>query len=512
MKFRLSFLIVLLILFMLIAGCATKEPSGEPQTNGNGEEEAANLTIVDVAEGAMPIGVPWQITGIDTKLMWPCIESLMREDINRNYHPELAVDWDINPEDNTITFKLREGVKFHDGTDFNAEAAKWNLDKQIESKTLQNLNRVEIVDDYEIILYYDKYTNVNLNELSGSYGSMISPTAYEKNGEEWARTNPVGTGPFQIEEYVIGEKLVYKRFDDYWNEGKPYLDSITYKFIRDPMTQQAALLSGEIDVLCVTDAELASTLQAQGFNVLKMSIGPVSLMPSSADPNSPLANKKVRQAISHAINRESIVEARGFGILETAYQIVPATSPAYIQGWKHEYDIEKAKKLLEEAGYPDGFEVTIYAMPGLVDRDAMVIVQSNLAQIGIDVKIETPDGGRYTDLRWGGHDGFCAQHTRDLGFNRTFHLFFRTDIEKPQFPTLARPEGYQELIAASLVTPEPDPKLGQELVKLFNEEVTVIPLYDLYEMYVLQNYVNDTGYTEWSESSVFTPAEIWLDK
>ena len=128
--------------------------------------------------------------------------------------------------------------------------------------------------------------------------------------------NPVGTGPFKFVSYERGSKLTFTKWEGYWQKGLPYLDGIEYLFIRDPMTQQAAMRasgSEKVHVLCVTSGEQAAMMKAQGFEVLTMPIGPVSLMPDSNNADSPLSKKKVRQAISYAINRDAIVKARGFG-------------------------------------------------------------------------------------------------------------------------------------------------------------------------------------------------------
>ena len=184
---------------------------------------------------------------------------------------------------------------------------------------------MDIVDDYTIRINVDKYQNNFLNFLASSYGGgMVSPTAFEKKGKEWARWNPVGTGPFKFVSFERGSKLTFAKWDGYWQKGKPYLDGIEFLFIRDPMTQQAAMRasgSEKVHVLCVTSGEQAAMMKAQGFEVLTMPIGPISLMPDSNNADSPLSKKKVREAISYAINRDAIVKARGFGFWSPANQI-----------------------------------------------------------------------------------------------------------------------------------------------------------------------------------------------
>jgi len=475
------------------------------------------LKIVDVAEGAQPLGSPWDVRGIDSKLMKPVIESLIREDINGNYHPWLATEWKIDQAKNTITVSLRKGVKFHDGTDLNAKAVKWGIDQAIEAKQVKGFLSVDAVDEYTIRVNVDKYQNNYLNYLASSMCNPVSPLTFEKKGKEFAMWNPVGTGPFKFVSYERGSKLTFTKWDGYWQKGKPYLDGVEYLFIRDEMTQQAAMRASgaeKLQVLCVTSGEQAAMMKAQGFEVLTMSIGPVSLIPDSKNSDSPLSNKKVRQAISYAINREAIVKARGFGFWKVANQIPGPGQLGYVKNLElGQYDPKKAKQLLTEAGFPNGFKIKIIVMPAMVDRDAMVAVQRFLGEVGIQVELEFPDGGAYTALRWkdGWHNALMAQHTRMLATTNITNNFYWLEITG-QWPSLKRPEGLLDKLDASLKTLAPEDVKMQELTRIAAEDVMIIPIYYIYEMYVVQPNVHDTGYCEWSASTVNTPETTWLSK
>lgn len=476
------------------------------------------LKIIDMAEGAQPIGTPWRVRGIDSKLQKPVVEPFLREDITGNYHPWLATSWKVDKANDTITLTLREGVKFHDNTDFNAEAAKWTIDKAIESKMARGFLSVDIIDDYTVRIKTKPYQNNFMNILAGSYLNPVSRAAYEKNGDEWAKWHPVGTGPFKFVSFERGNKLIYEKWDGYWQKGKPYLDGIEYLFIRDPMTQQAAMRARgkeKVHVLSVTSGEQAAMLKTQGFEVISMSIGPISFIPDSKNPDSPFSKKKVRQAVSYAINREAIVKARGFGFWSAANQITGPDNLGYIKDLDFgQYDPERAKQLLKEAGYPNGFNMTIYVMPAMVDRDAMVAVQRYLGEVGIKVDLDFPDGGAYTAKRWndGWKNGLMAQHTRMLAtFNITYN-FYWNDKAFSQWDSMARPEGLVEKIEESLRTLTSEDTKGQELTRVMAEDAMFIPLYYVYEMYVLQPEVRDTGYTKWSASTVNTPENTWLAK
>jgi peptide/nickel transport system substrate-binding protein len=508
---RRVFVLFLLLGAMMAPAMATDAKADTPRYGGV-------LKIIDIAEGAQAIGAPWEIMGIDVKISKPVIETLLQEDIKGGYHPFLATAWKIDTARNTITLPLRKGVKFHDGTDFNAKAAKWCLDQSIKANVVKGFLSVDILDDYTIRVNVDKYQNNFLNFLASSFGGgMVSPTAFEKKGKEWARWNPVGTGPFKFVSYERGSKLTFAKWEGYWQKGLPYLDGIEFLFIRDPMTQQAAMRasgSEKVHVLCVTSGEQAAMMKAQGFEVLTMPIGPVSLMPDSNNGDSPLSKKKVREAISYAIDRDAIVKARGFGFWAPANQIPSSGQGGFVKNAPlGQYDPKKAKQLLAEAGYASGFKLKIIVMPAMVDRDAMVAIQRFLGEVGVQVELEFPDGGGYTAYRWknGWKNAFLAQHTRMLATaNISYNFYWQTATG--QFPSLKRTDGLLGKLDASLKTVNPDDGKMQELTRMQIDDVMFIPIYYVYEMYVVQPNVHDTGYTEWSSTTVFTPHTAWIGK
>jgi peptide/nickel transport system substrate-binding protein len=249
-------LVVFVALFLAISSAG----AASPQYGGI-------LKIVDVAEGAQPLGSPWDVRGIDSKLVHPVLDPLVREDINGNYHPWLATGWKIDQAKNTITVSLRKGVKFHDGTDLNATVVKWCIEQAMAAKQLINFLSVDVIDDYTFRVNLKQYQNNVLSSLAGSPTYPVSPLTFEKKGKEFAMWNPVGTGPFKFVSYERGSKLTFTKWEGYWQKGKPYLDGIEYLFIRDEMTQQAAMRASgpeKLQILCVTSGEQAAMMKARG--------------------------------------------------------------------------------------------------------------------------------------------------------------------------------------------------------------------------------------------------------
>ena len=179
-----------------------------------------------------------------------------------------------------------------------------------------------------------KYTNVLLTRFAGGGGVQVSPTAFKTKGIEWARWNPVGTGPFEFVSFERDVRTKYKRFDGYWQKGKPYLDGVEYVYIKDPMTQAAAMQAGEAQVLNTETGKMAADLKAAGLNVITADTGTVVLIPDSVNADSPLANKKVREAVEYAIDKEAIAKAKSYGFWGAAYQLPNVGTMAYIKNFQ----------------------------------------------------------------------------------------------------------------------------------------------------------------------------------
>ena len=474
------------------------------------------LRFVCTAEGANTIGLPWEVFGVDTALLIPCGESLLRERTDGTYANLLAEDVEVLPEDLTIKIKLREGVKFHDGTDFNADAAIWNMEHQLEAATLATaITGFEKTGDYTFDVKLEKYSNNILTSFASRANSMISPTAYNDNGEDWARENVVGTGPFVMTEYVQGSHISFVRNENYWQEGRPYLDAMEVLFMKDVMTQNVAMQSTgdqSINVLNTTNGEQIQMLRDMGFEVASMPIGPISLVPNSLDEDSPFAKYEVRLAVSYALDRQAICDARGFGILQPAYQFIGEQWPQthLDDSYNLSYDLDKAKELMKEAGYENGFSTTLYAQPSLADTDAVVAIQGMLAEIGINASIETPDSGGYSAYRANGWDGLLVQHTRTLTVNSsTFNFYFGSTSKL--LSRLWWPDNMEELVQAGFAKDDNSEEL-KTLHKTVLENMLVIPVYYLFDSWVYDPSIKDGEFAQWGSATMFLPDQVYIEK
>jgi peptide/nickel transport system substrate-binding protein len=322
-------------------------------------------------------------------------ESLLRYDGEGNLKPWLAWKFEIAPDGSSLTFYLREGIKFQDDTPFNAEAVKYNLDIQLDPNAvwpdMKPVEKCEVLDGYTVKLTFKdgKFNWPVVRSLSGAFSClMFSPTYLANNTPEYKRTHMIGTGPFKLTEYKRDEYIKFDRFDDYWR-GRPFLDGIDYKVIPDANTQLMAFRSGEIDTLMVNPKDRES-LEADGFEVVEMPaifVSPLTLVPSSNDPDSPLANINVRRACEYAINKQALLDTLGYGLGAVCNQIFPENDPCYNPDTVgYPYNPDEARRLLKQEGWETGLKLKFYLVDFL-SMDFPLAVAAMWEEVGIETEI-----------------------------------------------------------------------------------------------------------------------------
>lgn len=340
---------------------ATNESTSETTENGGGV-----LRIVTAGKGS-GIGFPAGFTGYYERIYSdPALESLARigED-KTSVEPWLAEDITVDAENLTMVVTLREGIQFSDGTPFNAEAviANWNYYIENGSNRFNNVEKFEATGEYEVTAYLSEYDNSTVLNTCVEGGWMISPTFYEENGDDVVYTTPVGTGPFVCVSSNLDSEIIYEKNENYWQEGKPYLDGIEITLCSDSTTAMTIFKSGDADIILFPSTTQAQELEELGYQQLGSAD---AYFPSTAGftfssnvEDSPVSDVNVRKAICYAIDSEAITKAQGGELFEFTNQLAVPGSESYneeVEGYP--YDPEKAKELLAEAGYADGFTIT----------------------------------------------------------------------------------------------------------------------------------------------------------
>jgi peptide/nickel transport system substrate-binding protein len=465
---------------------------------------------------------PWTAPGFNPFIPRPAVEGLFFVDEKCEMIPWLCTGWKWSPDGTKLVVSVRKDVKYHDGTDFNAHTVKWGLEKLKASPQpeLGSIDSFEVLDDYTLQCNLAVAGMQALDDLhlkGGDAGAAVSPAWVEEHGEEYAVTHACGTGPFRHVYYEQDVGVKYERFDDYWQSGKPYLDSIEFIYMADPVTAKAAFLAGEGHMLVNASPIDARELEEMGefkVNVCPQTV--TGLYHDSANPDSPFYDVRVRQAVSHAIDSQAIVDAIGYGYLRPSNQYAHHLNQMYSEDIKgYPYDPEKAKALLAEAGYPDGFKTTLWYTSGTLLDTTALIVQEYLAKVGIDLKLDVVESGRSRQLMmdgWkngmmftGGYQGVGYPPAKTI----TFYMSVESWAQSPLHPEEVE---VQREIALSEIDPQKRQAAVWEMNRLITEEFcTFNPLYEMVNIVAYYPEVHDHRiYDPWQE--VWRPQDAWLEQ
>jgi glutathione transport system substrate-binding protein len=313
----------------------------------------------------------------------------------------LAESFDASKDGLTYTIKLRSGIKFQDGTDFNAEAVKVNLDRASNPDNhlkrynlLKSVATTEVIDPTTVKITLKQPFSAFINTLASPAAAMISPTALKKYGKEIG-FHPVGTGPYELETWNQTDFVKVKKFAGYWQAGYPKLDSITWRPVVDNNTRAAMLQTGEANLAFPVPYEQAKLLEKNSKLDLVATPSIMQRYISFNVTQKPFDNPKVREAINYAINRQALVKVAFAGYATPATGIVPP-SIQYAQSYPPlAYNPAKARELLKEAGYPNGFSTTLWSSHNhSTAQKVLQFTQQQLAQVGIKVTVTAMDAGQ----------------------------------------------------------------------------------------------------------------------
>jgi len=567
-KFRsFSFVLaVVLTLVMIMAGCGGKDKSKEAttgekttgvetgKTTGSNEQKADNskssdgqllyktpiseisfdgavyggtLRVGNRFSGVNNIGYPFTMA---TNSCWeqinacPAIETLARYNDGK-LAPWLAESWNIDAEKLTMTIKVRPGVKFHDGTDLDAEAVAWNLEQSTVNgrNELDAIKEYEVVDDTTLVLHLSYWDSAIEENVLFTCGWIVSPTAVKQNGMDWASANPVGTGPFVFEKWERDVGVYYNKNENYWREGQPYLDRVEMCIYSDVTALSAALETGKIDVVIPADASVAMAWAKNGGitetgATTSMTIH--SLIFPSNNPDLPLYDVRVRQAIAYAIDSKSIAElmSEQGGDYHATNQMAIPGSMSYdetIEGY--EYNPEKAKQLLKEAGYENGFTIPQYVIAANnLLKQCADIVAAYLADVGITVENQNNDMALISEMTAGtgkkldGLVWFCTA----VGTNCT-SAYAKTFTENGNtYATITvKPDDMVQAIkdAKAAMTAEEISAACKRMVRSMYENVQIVPIAFQYNGQCVNDYVHNFSFARDSAFDWY-PEGVWMDK
>ncbi len=329
-------------------------------------------------------------------------ENIVKFDEKLKIVPGLATKWEQAKDGLSWTFSLRKGVKFHDGTPFNAEAVKVFIERMIGPEKPSRgglfaplVSGAEVVDEYTVKILMKQPFAFFLNNLAHSASGIVSPTALKTYGKDIAR-RAVGTGPFKFVEWVHGDHLTMVRNDDYWG-GKPYLDKIEFKTVKEDSARVMMLLSGDAQLIVRIPSEDIPRLEKDANVKLDSTETLRVLFVGVNCYKKPFNDVRVRQALDYAIDKESIVKNIYQGRALVANNLVTPLTTGYVPIKGYPYDPERAKKLLADAGFPNGLKAKLWSPQGRYPKDFEMAqaVQQQLKKAGIDCTLDTMEWAAY---------------------------------------------------------------------------------------------------------------------
>ncbi|WP_217588586.1 ABC transporter substrate-binding protein [Lentibacillus saliphilus] len=512
-KLRWLTMLALLGAFMLIvAACSDDQDTSSNGGNNDNAGSDDEQVLVFARGGDSESLDPGSTTdGESSRVTKQVLEGLLQfKKESFELEGALAHDWSVSDDGLTYTFQLEEGVTFHDGEPFNADAVKLNFERWADPSheyafsddgyaysmygTMFGgfkgddghvIDEINVLNDYEIEFVLNRPLGFFLQNLGMTYFAITSPKALEEHGAA-INENPVGTGPFKFVSWSKDDTIVLEKFEDYRVDGLPKLDKVIFEVIPENASRLIALRSGDIDIMDGLNPDDAASVESESelklYTRAENNFGYVGMNTEKEYLN----EVEVRQAINHAIDRQAIADALYAGYANPAKNPLP---PGYL-GYNddipgYEYDLDKAKALLEEAGYADGFDIDLWTMPVarpyMPDPETVAeIVQNNLGQIGINVNIVREEWAPYLEktaqgeqdlfmLGWSGTNGdpdyFLSSllHGDNAGSsNRTFYKNSEVD----------------ELLDQAKVSVDQDERasLYKEAQKIISEESPMVTL------------------------------------
>lgn len=529
MRNRVARLLVPFIaLAILLAGCSSPSSSGTGAAQETGNQTQGTATPSGpVKGGTLTIAINGQVVSIDAHQQadWPSMaaiinmyDGLLIAGSDNELRPLLAEKWEASADGKTFTFTIRSGATHHDGTPVTAQSLKQNLERVLldELKSPQKsgydkLESIEAPDDRTLIIKWQTPTDPGVffaSRITGPWAA--SPEATTAKGKDFA-LSPVGSGPFKFESYAADDRLVMTRNDTYWG-GAPYLDKVVARIIPDSNTRRIEMEAGTIDVMLDVLPKDVKALEAKGIKIVR---GPaVSMQALSLNlAKAPMSELAVRKAVAHAVPKEVMIEKLLYGYA------TPSVTGTHPRSWGvnkdvkgYEYNLEKAKQILDEAGWkvgPDGIRLKDGKKLSVVfssrnEEQWMLIaqtVQESLKSIGFEVTIDAKDWGAFLEgVRAGNYDlsywslGGVSFEPQGFTWNLLSGSYWGISQIDKSPATKELSQKVDDLINrgdAEIADRENKGQIYKEFQQLIVDEVLIVPLWHMDRLTAVQPWVED---------------------
>jgi peptide/nickel transport system substrate-binding protein len=551
---RIAFaLSILLFLSLFISACAPTAPTAAQTSSTPMVVEVTKEVLKEVTPTAVPHGGdtlnlrlsedPETLYNVKTISLTAdgvmgnfLLDRLIYFDREGKPQGWLAESWTVSPDQKEVTFKLRQGIKFTDGTDFNADAVKFHFDSIMDPANaspvlpyIGKLKSVTVVDPYTVKFTFDEPYAPFFVNMSYSYGGINSPTAVKKWGAEYGR-HPVGTGPYMLQEWIPGSQITlvknpdYKQFrTDAVNKGAPLADKIVLTVIPEEGTAQAALQTGEIIEAGLEADTVAGFVGDPNYNVVINKNTTNLTFLEFNQKKAPFDDPKFRQAISYAIDCDAAVASAWGGYAWPAHNLLAVGIPGYDKSVSDKlgtkYDPDKAKQIFADLGWKPGangilvkdgkpakFLITSYSGFATINR-ILEVIQANLKDVGIDAQIQTSDWGAfYPSLLKDDWDMDLMRWT--WGDAGVLSDLFHSPGHREKLASNPTIDGLLDKVNTTL---DPDQRATfiSQVQQALLEDTMAVPILTNWDIYVTRSNVHD--YTV-DFSGYLIPGDVWLSK
>lgn len=494
-------LLLLFISVLIFTGCSSSNSSSntspstpEPSTQDNttkeepAKEENRTLTIA-LGTDMVSFDIHDHNNTSTEAIHINMFNYLFKNDRNQVLQPELAESYEIVDE-TTWHIQLKEGITFHNGDPFTAEDVKFSLERVAQDSALREhpnyrqIVAVNILDPYKVEIITDGPQPALLNRLSRLGSGMLPKNYIETNGWDTFLKEPVGTGPFQFVEWLRDDRIVFEPYPNYWEGAVEEWDKLVFRVIPESSTRVGELLTGGVDIAVNTPPNEWDRINNHaGTSVVSQDTNRVILLNVRHTEGTPTADPRVREAIDLAINNEALTQfVLGGSGTPTRTRVTPGnfgSNEALFNTFV--YDVERAKQLLAEAGYPNGFDITFQSPHGryLQDRDIAEMVVGMLSEVGINATLEFMEWSTFVEMR-------NSKTNKELYMIGYGNSLFDADLVVDLYRS-GRAEGevdynnpeVDELIAAARINMNPEERAAQykRIQEIVAEERPHIHLY-----------------------------------
>ena len=394
----LALLLAVLAIVSCFAGCSSNNGGGD---DGNTLDPDANIGEIQSSKDTLIVGTPQDPANFDPndnaiQMVWAfkknIYETLVTLENDGTIAPMLAESWEYSDDNMEITFHLRQGVKFHNGEEMTAEDVLFSYQRASEmanaspSFTMVDWDNTRVEDDYTFVLATTQVYVPQLNYLAFPLTAIFSKKAYEEsNGDFFAA--PIGTGPYKVANYVSGDTYELEAHEDYWEEGKPYIKHVIFRVITEATNRTSELETGGVDLIYEAPAADIERLSENEDVVVYRDVSLNTNFILFRCDHAPFDNELLREAVAYAVDIPTAIATayKGTGVPATGW--CSPSIAGYADIGVYEQDLDKARELLAQAGYPDGFSCKLYTDTTAERRDLAEIFQNQLGEIGIDCEV-----------------------------------------------------------------------------------------------------------------------------